>query len=108
MGRGLVVMLDIAHQLASQVGDEGEDAPRRDILLDRGDPEFDLIEPGRIGRSVKEKAIFEGSWLSLGAVAHQVLRRTRIVRDARPLHAEPSPHVAPITAERISAIRGPG
>src|SRR3989338_8756315 len=43
-------MLDIAHQLPTQVGDRGEDAPRRDIALDLGEPEFDLIEPGRIGR----------------------------------------------------------
>jgi hypothetical protein len=41
-------MLDIAHPLAAQVGDGGEDAPRRDIALDLGEPEFDLIEPGRL------------------------------------------------------------
>ena len=47
-------MLDIAHQLATQVGDGGEDASRCDIALDLGEPEFDLIEPGRIGRRVVE------------------------------------------------------
>ena len=45
-------MLDIAHQLAAQVGDGGEDPPRGDIALDLGEPEFDLIEPGRVGRRV--------------------------------------------------------
>jgi hypothetical protein len=49
----------------------------------------------------KEKAIFEGSWLSLGAVAHQVLRRTRIVRDTRPLHAGGEPRTATSAQARL-------
>jgi len=34
-----------------------------------------------------EKAILKGSGLALSPVAHQILRWTRIVRHARPLHA---------------------
>ena len=47
-------MLDVAHQFPAQVGDRGEDAPRRDVALDLREPEFDLIEPRRIRRRVME------------------------------------------------------
>ena len=47
-------MLDVAHQLPTQVGEGREDASRGDIALDLREPEFYLIEPGRIGRRVVE------------------------------------------------------
>ncbi len=51
-GRGmLVVMTDVAHELARQVVDRGEDAAGDDIAFDAAEPEFDLIEPRGIGRS---------------------------------------------------------
>src|SRR5258708_22308775 len=47
----LVVMTDVAHELARQVVDRGEDAAGDDIAFDAAEPEFDLIEPRGIGRS---------------------------------------------------------
>ena len=45
-------MTDVAHELAGQVLDRGEDAAGNDIALDLGEPVFDLIEPGGVGRGV--------------------------------------------------------
>src|SRR6266478_662842 len=47
----LVVMTDVAHELARQVVDRGEDAAGDDVAFDAAEPEFDLIEPRGIGRS---------------------------------------------------------
>lgn len=44
----LVVAMDIATDLASQVGDEREHAARQEVSLDFRKPE--LVQPGRIGR----------------------------------------------------------
>ncbi len=46
----LVVMTDVAHELARQVLDQGEDPTGNDVALDLGEPEFDLIEPRGITR----------------------------------------------------------
>jgi hypothetical protein len=43
---------DVAHELAGQVRNRGEDAAGNDIALDLGKPVFDLVEPGGVGRSV--------------------------------------------------------
>ena len=48
--RCFVVAMDISTNLASQVGDGGEDAARQQVALDLRQPEFDLIQPGRIAR----------------------------------------------------------
>jgi hypothetical protein len=45
-----VVAMDITTNLASQVGDGGENAARLQVSLDFGKPQFDLVQPGRIGR----------------------------------------------------------
>src|SRR4249919_4209760 len=45
-----VVAMDIATDLASQVGDGGEDAARQQVPLDLRKPQFDLVEPRRVGR----------------------------------------------------------
>src|SRR6202007_325144 len=37
-------------RLSAQIGDGGEDATGDDVLLDPGEPQFDLVEPGRISR----------------------------------------------------------
>ena len=43
-------MADVAHELAGQVFDRGENTAGNDLALDFGEPEFDLVEPGRVGR----------------------------------------------------------
>src|SRR5580693_10760732 len=58
--RGRVVVLDVAHQLAPQVGDRGEDASCGDIALDLREPEFHLIEPRGIGGRVVELDVWMG------------------------------------------------
>jgi len=48
------VGVDVAPEFARQIGDRGEDAAGNDFALDFGEPQFDLVEPGRIGgREVK-------------------------------------------------------
>src|SRR3984893_10134266 len=44
-------MTDVTHELARQVVDRGEDPAGDDLAFDAAEPEFDLIEPRRIGRS---------------------------------------------------------
>lgn len=45
-----VVATDVAHQLLGQVRGRCEDASRDHVALDLGEPDLDLIEPGRIRR----------------------------------------------------------
>jgi hypothetical protein len=45
---------DVAHELAGQVLDRGEDPAGNHIALDLGKPVLDLVEPGGVGRSVVE------------------------------------------------------
>ena len=47
-------MTDVAHELAGQVLDRGEDPAGNHIALDPGKPVLDLVEPGGVGRSVVE------------------------------------------------------
>jgi hypothetical protein len=35
---------------SAQIGDGGEDATGDDVALDPGEPQFDLVEPGRVSR----------------------------------------------------------
>lgn len=44
-------MPDVLHEFSPQVGHRREYAARNDVALDLGKPEFDLVEPGGIGRS---------------------------------------------------------
>ena len=53
-GCGFVVLLDVANELSGQVSGGSEDSPSNDIALNFGKPDFDLIEPARIGRSVMD------------------------------------------------------
>ena len=49
---GFVVLLDVAEELSRQIGFGSEDSSSNDLALNFGKPDFDLIEPARIGRSV--------------------------------------------------------
>jgi len=40
---------DVAHELVGEVFHRGEDTPRNDVAFDLAKPQFDLIEPRRIG-----------------------------------------------------------
>ena len=44
------VGVDVAAKFASQVGNRGEDTAGDDIAFDLGEPDFNLVEPGRISR----------------------------------------------------------
>ena len=44
------VGVDVATKFTRQIGDRCEDAARNDLAFDFGEPEFDLVEPRRIGR----------------------------------------------------------
>src|SRR5215472_8357646 len=46
----LDVLADVPHELSAQIGDGGEDATGDDVLVDPGEPQFDLVEPGRVSR----------------------------------------------------------
>jgi len=43
-------LADVPHELSAQIGDGGEDATGDDVPLDPGEPQFDLVEPGRVSR----------------------------------------------------------
>ena len=45
------VGVDVAAEFSSQIRDRSEDAAGNDLALDFGEPKFDLVEPGGIGRS---------------------------------------------------------
>ena len=48
-GFGLAVIeLDVAHELSCEIVDGGKDASGDDLAFDLGEPDFDLVEPGRI------------------------------------------------------------
>ena len=51
---------DIASDLAGEVGFGGKDAAGDQIALNFGEPDFDLIEPGRVGRCVVELKVGMG------------------------------------------------
>src|SRR3984893_18210346 len=44
-------MTDVTHELAGEVDPGGQDPAGDDLAFDAAEPEFDLIEPRRIGRS---------------------------------------------------------
>jgi hypothetical protein len=51
---GAIVVTDVALKFTGQVLDRGEDSSGNDIALDPGEPVFNLIEPGGVGRGVVE------------------------------------------------------
>ena len=74
--RRLVVVPDVATNLAREVSDRGEDAPGEQIALDLRKPELDLIEPGRIGRREMQmhvRVVEEKGAHGLGLVRREVV-----------------------------------
>ncbi len=53
-GCGFVVLLDVTDKLSREVGLGSEDSSSNDLALNFGKPDFDLIEPTRIGGSVMD------------------------------------------------------
>ena len=53
-GCGFVVLLDVTKELSGQVSFGSEDSSSNDSALNFGKPDFDLVEPTRIGRRVME------------------------------------------------------
>ena len=51
---GFVVLLDVTKELSRQVGFGTEDSSGNNSALNFGKPDFDLVEPTRIGRRVME------------------------------------------------------
>ena len=45
-----IVVADVAAEFSSEIRDGDEDPAGDDVTLDLGKPEFDLVEPGRVGR----------------------------------------------------------
>jgi len=43
-------MTDVSSDLPREISDRGKDASREQVPLDLGEPQFDLIQPRRIGR----------------------------------------------------------
>ena len=52
--RGFVVLLDVTKELSRQVSFGSEDSSSNDSALNFRKPDFDLVEPTRIGRRVME------------------------------------------------------
>ena len=72
----LIVALDMAGNFASEVGSGSEDAASDQIALNFGEPDFDLIEPGRVSWGIMELNIrMKGEELrhSLGLVRRKVV-----------------------------------
>ena len=75
--RRLVVVPDVATNLPREIGDGREDAPRKQIALDLGEPQFDLVEPRRIRRrevKVHVRMLDQDGTDRLGLVRRQVVR----------------------------------
>lgn len=45
----IIVVADVAHELAGETFHRGEDAPCNDVACDLAEPQFELIQPCRIG-----------------------------------------------------------
>ena len=83
-------MPDVSHEFLCEIVDEGEDAACNDVAFDLGEPDFDLIEPGRIGRSVvnlnlgmRSKELLNASGFMCGKIVGDDVDFTpaRLVRD---------------------------
>ena len=73
-------MPDVPHELSPQVGHRREHAARNDIALYLGKPEFDLVEPGGIGRSEVARGRYraretKSQWLYAGPHRAEIKRR---------------------------------
>src|SRR5688500_8625958 len=70
--------MDVATDLASQVGDGGKDAAREQVSLDLRKPEFDLVQPRRISRREMQPYV---RMLEQEGTHRLSLMRREIVRD---------------------------
>jgi len=70
--------MDIPTDLAGEVGDGGKDAARQQVALDLRKPEFDLVQPRRIGRREVQLHV---RMLEQEAADGLGLMRREIVRD---------------------------
>src|SRR5262245_34973876 len=61
-----VVDFDIASEFAGEVGFGSKDAAGDQIALNVGEPDFDLIKPGRVSRCVMELKVGMGEELRRG------------------------------------------
>ena len=69
--------VDVAAKLAGQIGHGGKYAAGDDVALEFGEPEFDLVEPGRIGGREVERDIgmpLEKLRYALGLVSGEVVK----------------------------------
>jgi hypothetical protein len=53
-----IVGADVAHDLAFEIVSGGEDAASDQVTLDLGKPDFDLVEPGGVGRCVVDRDLW--------------------------------------------------
>ena len=61
------------HELSVQIGDGGEDAKSDDVALDPGEPQFDLVEPGRVSRREVQPTWYGHSAFRIEAGAAKIL-----------------------------------
>ena len=73
------------HELSVQIGDGGEDAKSDDVALDLGEPQFDLVEPGRVSRREVQPDTIK-RW-AMGKMRALAIHR----RKARPHHPSARP-----------------
>jgi len=75
---GLVVLIDVAHELAPQICSRGEDAAVDEVALDLGELEIDLVQPrGTCRREVQTHVLVQRQEL-----AHPLgLMRGEVVED---------------------------
>jgi hypothetical protein len=52
-----VVPTDVAHELSLEIGYGGEHTTVDHVPLDLGEPQFDLVQPGRVRRSEVQMSI---------------------------------------------------
>ena len=62
---------DVLHELSPQVGNRREYTARNDVAFDLGKPEFDLVEPGGVGRSEMQ--------VNLGMSSQKVVDLSRLM-----------------------------
>ena len=76
---GFGVSVDVAAELAGQVSGGGEDATSDDVALQFGKPQFDLVEPRRIGGG--EVELHVGMGVEKGSHAFSLMSREIVEND---------------------------
>lgn len=75
-GGGFIAVADVAQKLGAQVGQRAEYSARDNLSLDFGEPMFDLVEPGGVGRREGQPHVGVGGQKSvdqLGFVRRKVV-----------------------------------